>query len=283
MEQRRPPNGLTRRRRRLSDAETRDRMLRFAIDMISREGLTVSLEHISFEAVIRSADVSRSSAYRHWQYKDQFFGDVVKELARSSSSPIVRDEISLIKQVLAEHEDQLDSPPDRHAVMIELIRRLALLDLRAALASPAWRTYHVLRATVSSLADEDLRGQVQTALAESEKERLSSIADAWRTLTGMFGYRLRPELNASFETLASVVGIAMHGLVITELAAPDVAEQQIVARPFGAPSERPWSLAALSIAGVAMTFLEPDPQADREGQDLASLRQAIDDWASNRR
>ncbi|MFC7530063.1 TetR/AcrR family transcriptional regulator [Actinoplanes sp. GCM10030250] len=280
MKGREGPGGITRRHRRLSDAETRERMLRTAIEMIDRDGLTVSLEHISFEAVIRAADVSRSTAYRHWQYKHQFYGDLVRELASSAGPPIVRDEISLIKQVLAEHEDRLATTNGRHRVMIELIRRLAAFDLDAILASPAWRTYHALCATVSGLTDSDLRDQVQAALAESENARIARIADAWRTLTGLFGYRLRPDLDTEFETLASVLSVAMHGLVVAAIAAPDVARREIVASPFDDGPPQRWSLSALSVAGTALTFLEPDPHAPNDEQHVAQVYRAIDEWAS---
>ncbi|MFC4070244.1 TetR/AcrR family transcriptional regulator [Actinoplanes subglobosus] len=279
MEQR---NALSRRTRRLSDAETRDRMLAAALAMIDRDGLTVSLEHLSFEAVIRAADVSRSTAYRHWPYKDQFFGDLVKELARTAGPPIFRDEIGLIKQILDEHEDALATPAGRHDVMIELIRRLALFDLRAILASPAWRTYHALCATVSGLADGELRDQVRAALAESERTRVAAIAEAWSVMAGLLGYRLRPELNAGFPTLASVLSVTVHGLVVTELAAPDIAARETVAGPFGARTEQRWSLSALTVAGVATTFLEPDPAAAWDPSRLAAVHRAIDDWAAQR-
>ena len=49
--------------------------------MISSGGLTVSLDHISLEQLIRDADVSRSTVYRRWPHKDLFFSDLVRELA----------------------------------------------------------------------------------------------------------------------------------------------------------------------------------------------------------
>lgn len=276
MEQQFLPSGLTRRGRRLTDAETRDRMLRAAIGMINREGLTVSLEHISFEAVIRAAEVSRSSAYRHWRYKDQFFGDVVKELARTAATPLVRDEIGLLKQVLADRVDWLATPRGRHDLVVEAIRHLAHFDLHAVLASPAWRTYHALCATVAGLADGDLRGQIQAALADSERARIARIASAWQAVAEIFGYRVRPELNAGFDALAALLSVSMHGLIITEIAAPEIAGQETVARPFGAPADQRWSLSALSLASVAMTFLEPDPDAAWRDLQLAHLYEAID-------
>src|SRR5689334_8435525 len=87
------PTGLARRSRRLSEQETRDRMMRAALEMTNRAGLSVSLDHISFEDVIRDADVARSTAYRHWPHKDLFFSDLIIELAQHADLSIITDEI----------------------------------------------------------------------------------------------------------------------------------------------------------------------------------------------
>jgi AcrR family transcriptional regulator len=272
------PSGLARRNRRLSDRETRDRMLRAAIEMINRTGLTVSLDHISFEDVIRAAGVSRSTAYRHWPYKDLFFSDLVKELATSADPAIVDEEIQLIKRVLSEHLDWLKTPQQRHSLIVELIRQLALLDFESILASPAWRTYLALHATFSGLTDGELRDQVQAALAEAEAARTARIAEAWQLLAGLFGYRLRPELAGGFDSLATLVSATMRGLVITALSTPDVATHRTVANPFGAAGKEPWSLPAIGLAGIAMAFLEPDPAAEWDDQRLADAHHALDAW-----
>jgi AcrR family transcriptional regulator len=274
------PTGLGRRNRRLSDEETRDRMLRAAIEMINRTGLTVSLDHIRFEDVIRDADVARSTAYRHWPYKDLFFSDLVKELARSASPAIIADEIALIKQVLSEHPDWLETPQLRHNLILELIRQLALLDFQSILASPEWRTYLALHATFSGLSDGELRDQVQAALAHAEAGHVALVARAWHQIAGLFGYRLRPELATSFDTLATLVSATMHGLVITALSTPEVATHLTVASPSGAAGKEPWSLPAIGMASIAMAFLEPDPTAEWDDQRLAEIHRALDAWVA---
>ena len=55
-------------------------MLESAAAMVNQAGLTVSLDHLSFEDLIRDARVSRSAVYRRWPYKDLFFSDLLKEL-----------------------------------------------------------------------------------------------------------------------------------------------------------------------------------------------------------
>jgi AcrR family transcriptional regulator len=272
------PTGLGRRNRRLSDQETRDRMLRAAVAMVSRTGLTVSLDHISFEEVIREADVSRSTAYRHWPYRDLFFSDLVKELARDSDPAIVHDEIQLMRKVVAEHLDWLETPESRHNLLIELIRQLALLDFRTILGSARWRTYLAMHATVSSMTDSELRDQVQAALAQAEAARTAQIAKAWQQLATLFGYRLRPELGSGFDTLATLLGAAMRGLVVTALSSPEIATQVTLASPFGAAGQEQWSPAAIVIGSLATTFLEPDPTSQWDDQRLAEIHRTLDTW-----
>jgi AcrR family transcriptional regulator len=269
------PTGLARRGRRLSDRETEQRMLQTAVAMVSRAGLTVSLDHISLEVVIREADVSRSAVYRRWPYKDLFFSDLVKELASSAIPTILDEELVLIRRVVAGRMDWLDTPERRHCLVIELIRQLALLDFQRLLGSAQWRTYLALNATFLSLADGELRDQVGEALAESEHAHRARVANAWELLAGLFGYRLRPGLGASFETLAALLDATMRGLVIQALSEPDLAAHRAQASPFGAVAEDEWSLAALGAASIATAFLEPDPAIDWDQERLTRVRQSL--------
>ncbi len=274
-----PPTGLARRGRRLSDRETEQRMLRAAVAMAQRTGLTVSLDHISLEDVIRDAGVSRSAVYRRWPYKDLFFSDLVKQLAKDATPTIVDDELELMRQVVAEHEDRLETAGLRHELVIELFRRLSLLDFETMYNSPGWRTYIALHATFMSLADGALRDQVQTALAESERAHNARIARTWQQLAGIFGYRLRPELGATFEMLATLLSATMRGLIIMALSTPGIAGHRVQASPFGAVSRDEWSWPAMGLAGLASAFLEPDPEIQWDDDRLASVRRALRTWA----
>jgi AcrR family transcriptional regulator len=269
------PTGLARRGRRLSDRQTEQRMLRTAMAMVNRTGLTVSLDHISLEEVIREADVSRSAVYRRWPYKDLFFSDLVKELARTATPTIVDEEYALIRRIVTERLDWLDTPERRHGLVIELMRQLALFDFETLHGSAQWRTYLALHATFLSLADGQLRDQVGEALAQSERDHRTRVAKAWEFLGELFGYRLRPELGASFETLAALLDAAMRGLVIQALSEPELPAHRAKASPFGAVGEDEWSLAALGAASIATAFLEPDPAIKWDDERLARLRQEL--------
>jgi AcrR family transcriptional regulator len=274
------PTGLARRGRRLPEHETEQRMLHAAAAMVHRAGLTVSLDHISFEDVIRDAGVSRSAVYRRWPYKDLFFSDLVKELAKDATpTGIVNAELDLIRQVAAERQDWLDTPELRHSLAIELIRQLSLLDFQALYGSPQWRTYLALHATFMSLADGELRDEVAAALARSEQERRARVANAWEHLARLFGYRLRPELAATFETLAMLLDATMRGLVIMALPMPELTTHQVRARPFGAAREGEWTLPAVGLASIASAFLEPDPAIEWDDERITTVRQALDSLA----
>ena len=217
------PTGLARRGRRLPEDETEQRMLRAALAMVHKTGLTVSLEHISFEDLIREADVSRTSAYRRWPHKDLFFSDLVLELAGNPVPGIFAEEMDLIRRIVAGRQDKLADPQARRALVIELFRQLPVLDFETLHASPGWRTYLALQATLLSVADSGLRDRVQAALAQAEQDHLSRVAQAWKLMTQLLGFRLRPESGVTFETLAALVNAAMQGLVMTALSVPDIA------------------------------------------------------------
>jgi AcrR family transcriptional regulator len=255
-------------------------MLTAAVTMVHRSGLTVSLDHISFEEVIREADVSRSAVYRRWPYKDLFISDLVKELARNATPGIVADELALMRRVLAEHLDWLATPELRHGLLIELIRQVSQLDFHYVYGSPGWRTYLALHATFLSLADGDLRDEVQAALAQSEQDRMTRIAAAWEQIAGLFGYRLRPDCGMAFATVAVLLTAGLHGLVLMALSAPGLAEQRVRARPFGALAEEDWSLPALATASKAWALLEPDPAIEWNSERVTRVRRELRELAA---
>lgn len=255
-------------------------MLQAATAMINREGLTVSLDHLSFEDVIRDADVSRSAVYRRWPFKDLFFSDLVKELAKNATPTIAEDEVALMRQILGEHLDWFGTQELRQSLVAELVRQLALLDFETIYGSPGWRTYLALHATVASLAPGELHDEVQEALARSEQERIVRIATSWEQLSGLFGYRLRPELGVSFETMATLLNASMRGLIIAALSTPDVASRRVEGSPFGAASKEEWSLAAIGLASVASALLEPDPEVEWDDERVANVQRALRSWVA---
>jgi AcrR family transcriptional regulator len=253
-------------------------MLHTATALIDASGLTVSLDHISFEEVIQQAGVSRSAAYRRWPYKDLFFSDLLKELARAARPAAVsgfETATASIRHTALAHVDWLETADGRRDLVLEMIRRGALNDFDTMLDSTEWRTYLALHATFLSIADEELRNDLQAALATSERGFISRISASWEQLAGLLGYRLRAEVQGSFEMIASLASATLRGLVIMALSTPEIASRRVQARPFGAAQTAEWSQAALTAASIAFAFLEPDPTIEWDDGRLAEVRRAL--------
>ncbi len=255
-------SGLGRRRRRTPDEETERRMLDTALGMVNQTGLTVSLDHISYEDVIRDARVSRSSAYRRWPYKDLFFSDLLKELAKAGSPAAVSSEsraIPLIRQIVLDRRDWLATPEGRHRLLLELIRQGSEQDFRTLLGSTEWRTYLALHATFLSVSDDDLREELGSTLSASEGDFVTRVAAAWKLMCGLLGYRLRAETGATFESFAANASAGLRGRVLMALANPGLASAPVHGRPFGASEDADWSPSAFALAALATACYEPDP------------------------
>jgi len=270
--------GLTRRRNRLSDAQTRERMLQAARNRVNREGLTVSLEHISFEDVIRDAQVARSTAYRHWPAKELFFADLVVDLARAGSVSALRTEIDQIRSGFDAFDGDLADPAQRRRLLLELTRTLIDIDLAAIGDSPDWRTYLALHATVAGLRPGDLRERLQQALAESESRRVARVTLAWSQLTTLLGQRVRPELETDLESLTRTLTAVMNGMLLTAATDPQLSRSRVAAGPPGTAAAGSWSLAAVTVGSLVETFLESDPDADWDPSTAARVHAALDEW-----
>ncbi len=273
------PTGVGRRRRRLSDEQTEQRMLQAALARVNEAGLTVSLDHISFEDVIRDAGVSRSAAYRRWPYKDLFFSDLLRQLARGAS-PVIAGEnpeaFGAIRRILLDRLDWLKEPGTRRALAAEALRQGAWSEFEILHRSPEWRTYFGLQATFLGLPDGDLRDEIQRALTASEQHLAARIAMVYAAVADLLGLRLRPELDADYETIASLANSVIRGQVIMAPSSPDISTRRMHANPFGAPEPAEWSRPALGLAAIVLTFLEPDPTVEWTDERTAQVRLALE-------
>ncbi|MFE7465175.1 hypothetical protein ACFU6R_13900 [Streptomyces sp. NPDC057499] len=273
-----PLTGPTRRRRRLTDAETARRTLDAALAMIERTGLTVSLDHLGFEDVIREAQVARAAVYRRWPYKGLFFSDLLKEIARNAPVAAGADGRigeEAVRRVALERIEQFSTAEGRHELCVELLRTGALRDFEAMHASTQWRSYIALHATFLSLADEALQSEVRAALATAELELNGRIARSYERLAALLGLRLRPGLHTDFEALATHLGATMRGFVLTALARPGLGLRQPREGAFGTASTADWSPPSLAVATTALACLEPDPAVTWDARHLAEVREAL--------
>ena len=130
-----------------------------------------------------------------------------------------------------------------------------------------------------SLADGQLRDEIQAVLAQSEQGHTARVAKAWEQLAPLFGYRLRPGSGATFETIATLLDATMRGLVVMARAVPGIAAHRVQACPFGAAGQEEWSLPALGLTSIASELLEPDPAVEWDDERVTSVRQALSNLA----
>jgi AcrR family transcriptional regulator len=257
-------------------------MLDAGVAMVSRTGLTVSLEHLSLEDLIREADVSRSTVYRRWPYKDLYFSDLLKELARAATPAAISAEatvLPLIRDLLESRLGLLATSAGRRAVLEDLIRVGGRHDFETMRDSVEWRTYLALHATYLSVADDQLRAELQAALAASERSFRVRIAAGWERLSTLLGYRLRPDSGVTYEVIADLLSADLRGHVLMALAAGDSAGHPIQVRLPGVTDAASWSPPALAAASIALTFFEPDPAVTWDEVRIAQVRQAVAELA----
>lgn len=275
------PTGVARRRTRISDAETGHRMLAAAAELVAEQGLTVSLDHLSLEAVIGRANVSRSSAYRRWLFKDLFLADLLVAVARDTELSV--DPPGLVQELgaLIDAADLTD-PGARRTLLIEALRRSAAAEFGRMWSSPRWRTYLALSATVTGMPAGPIRASASGAILDAESRFAARRERVYRNLAAIIGYRPRGGLDADacFPLLASTSGAAMTGYIVRALVNPDLVVATRTLAAFGSTEPAGWTAPAYGLTAVFDAFLEPDPDTDWSPAALAVRRELWDETAA---
>ena len=274
-----PPPAARHRRRRIPTDEVRTKMLTAARDLVLASGVTVSLEDLSLEDVIRHAGVPRSSVYRIWSYKGDFVDDLLCHMAGPDwfgAAAFDQDTIDLALKVAGDHEQMLGTPGGRCAVAMEAARQAVLRYFRAIVTSREWQIYIALVATARSARDDQARARIGAALDSSQAASITRMAEFYQLMADGLGLRLRSPAY-SYTHVAAAAAALVEGLALRQILAdaqdgspgsrtyehPHLDLEQLINSPLPGPGidGRPavWSLAALAFTGILATFVEPDP------------------------
>ncbi len=241
---------------------TRDQVIATAVERIQREGMSVSLEHLSLERIIKASGVSRATAYRHWPTKTDFLAEVLVAVVRSTRlEGETEEEVGNLRAFMEAERPALGTEQGRRDLVVEGFRRSVDADFRKVLGSPQWRTYLALGSTCRGLPEGQLRDEVETALAEAERAFTAHRAQVYARLPVLLGYRLVPPLagDAGFTLMAEATGAMMTGLVVRALARPELVTQTFGMAPYGSSRVAEWTQPQLHMVGVILSHLEPDP------------------------
>lgn len=240
-------------------------LVQTAVDQIRWQGLTVGLEHISLEQVIKQSSISRATAYRHWPSKLEFLAEVLVTTVKTTrlEGESEEDVDDLLRLIGARMPEML-AGQGRRDLVVEALRRATDADFRRILASPDWRTYLALHATCQGLPAGELREEVSTALAQTEARFTAHRAQVYARLPLVLGYRLVPPLKPpdGFVVMADAAGAMMTGLVTSALSRDDAASQIRHMRAYGSSREADWSRESLHLVGVILSHIEPDPDVE---------------------
>lgn len=282
MEAERSPDVIAPRRKRIPAAEVRERMLQAAQDFVLETGVTISLEEMSLEDLMRRAEVPRSSVYRQWPYKGDFVVDLLCRLAEpdwAGTAQQVKQQraLDVAWEVANANQPMLATEAGRRAVACEAIRRAVAVSFQDMGADPAWPIYMALTSTIGNTRDPQARTRIAEALEEFERQRVDSMVRFFEKLAGVLGVRLRPGLR--MEHLAVATGALMQGLLLRTLivrhteetapqpsAATDWSLDQTINTPIPGPGlageATDWSLVAIAYLGILESMTEQDPDAD---------------------
>jgi AcrR family transcriptional regulator len=250
-------------------------MLAAAAEMIHESGLTVSLEHISIEDVIRRAEVSRTAAYRRWRYKDEFFADLLRELARDPHPAAVGTQARYAElgEFISGHLHWVETVDGRARLHAHAMRLSGAVDLLLLASSHRWRSYVALQAAVLSLDDSDFRTELQDRLAASERQIHERLAANYAAIAALAGLRLRPDAGVDFLDVAIMCSAVMNGVALKAQSDPALITQTV-----GSPvddSAEPWSIPAAACIAIQGFYLEPDPDITWEERRIARVKDVL--------
>lgn len=252
-----------------------ERMIDVAVNDIESRGMTVGLDRIRMEEIIKAAGVSRATAYRRWASREEFLADVLVEtVERTSLIPETPAEVAHLTDVIERHWAEVGSPQGRRNLVVEALRVSLDLDLRRILASPRWRTFLSLCATYPGLPEGRVRDAVGSALTRTETVFAERRAQIYADLADLLGYRLVPPLEGAqgFTSLANATGATMTGVVTRALPAPAWLDQRSSATAFGSTEPAPWSEPERILVGVLLSHLEPDPSIHWDAEAITERR-----------
>jgi len=248
----------------------RAQVLDFAVELVSRQGLTVGLGHLSFDEIIQTAGVSRTTAYRVWPRKERFLEDLLRRLADVTSpcyGPLDDESSEVGFAVLNGHIDKLGTSAGRKMVLVEVARTISTHWREGASASPKWRTYLALIATMRSLGNEELADDLCSRLQAVDNAAVEHLAALYQQALTVLGYRVR---DLSMSQLVHTCGATLMGAMLLAEHRPEMTVPVINIDPFDTGRSADWALASIAYTATLLAAIEPDPDYNLEAA-LSSL------------
>lgn len=263
-----------------SHAETVRLMLETGCDIASEHGLRVTFELMKLEDIITKAGVARAAVYNHWRGREAYFHDLLLHIAREGgrlyyglgSGP---DADLLLADVRG---PMFETSEGRRALAIELSRIASMKALGTMLQSPSYVNRFALYASLFTVADDDFREKLATALRENAREHITTLSNPHRTVADAFGCRLSDPVM-DWERFAEQTHVYLTGVAYAAKADPEVWLGHRQGDPFGTGRERAWCPASRGLVGLQLGFISMIPDEEWTPERTAHGRGLIEQLA----
>ncbi|MFI6170511.1 TetR/AcrR family transcriptional regulator [Nocardia sp. NPDC051052] len=267
------------RRARMTADDVRETMLTTAAHLVNERGLTVSLQHIPLDAIVAMSGVARSAVYRIWPRRDQFFEDLLLELAaHPESSPSVLDgptldaALTALADITDHFPELLTTEQGREQAIVEVCRQGAQTNYDSIERRRTWRTYMSLSAAVLSYS-EPMRGKLEREIQKTQQRFIDQMSRFYNAMGPALGRKLRPEFvppppAKPWSTLAASGSAVMEGMVLRStgtmagLQAPAFEAGPIPFDPFATGFPAKWSPPALSFTSMLLAMTQGVPNEE---------------------
>lgn len=247
---------VPRRTTRLSKAEVRSRILDHAIGIIDREGVRMSVSHLSLEELIRHAGVPRSTVYRVWPSRQDFYDELIAAVPnRTLSGRLDKNALETGDAFVHRRAADLGTAAGRRSVQLEAMAIAVQANYDHTFASVPWRNFIAVAASIDSHEHPQTRTAIESALRSRQLHFIDNMAKYYEHVFLELGLRLRPSVGVDFRQFASVLAAYIEGLCVARLVVPE-----LVTGPIRPELPEQHNLAIVGFAALYEALSEPIPE-----------------------
>ena len=223
---------------RRSQDETKDLLLRTALDQLYEKGLFVAVTHIRLTEVVKAAGLTTGAAYKVWERQEDFHRDLAVEAVRFRDRLAVGATVRLIHQAV-----------DGGAPLREILRVGSHAHLHLPNPGDPFLVTLALR-TLSPVDDE---------LAEASRQRhvdsIEAFEQLYEAMLLRYGRRIREPFD--LRAMANALAAITEGFALQSLSGFDHPTYEIEADDERVGAE--WTLLAVAVEAIVDRFTEPVP------------------------